>query len=77
MTEGIIAHFRTMAIHSMPGWFRPIAEYQPFTPAIETARGLLLGSGIGADGWLAVAWCPGLAVLGYLWSAAKFDRDAG
>ncbi|KAB2589532.1 ABC transporter permease [Streptomyces arboris] len=63
-------------VGSMPGWFRPIAEYQPFTPAIETLRGLLLGSEIGAYGWLAVAWCLGLAVLGYFWSAAKFDRDA-
>ncbi|MGW6100845.1 ABC transporter permease, partial [Streptomyces sp. NPDC055157] len=24
---------------TMPGWFQPIAEYQPFTPAIETLRG--------------------------------------
>ncbi|PVC82039.1 ABC transporter permease [Streptomyces sp. CS090A] len=63
-------------VGSMPGWFRPIAEYQPFTPAIETLRGLLLGSEIGADGWLAVAWCLGLAVLGYFWAAAKFDGDA-
>ena len=31
-------------VDSMPGWFQPIAEYQPFTPAIETLRGLLLGS---------------------------------
>ncbi len=30
-------------IDAMPGWFQPIAEYQPFTPAIETLRGLLLG----------------------------------
>ncbi|WP_257132720.1 ABC transporter permease [Streptomyces sp. rh195] len=28
-------------VETMPGWFRPIAEYQPFTPAIETLRGLL------------------------------------
>ncbi|MEU0359549.1 ABC transporter permease [Streptomyces cyaneofuscatus] len=63
-------------VGSMPGWFRPIAEYQPFTPAIETLRGLLLGSEIGTDGWLAVAWCVGLAVLGYFWAAAKFDGDA-
>ncbi|MGW5043307.1 ABC transporter permease, partial [Streptomyces parvulus] len=28
-------------IDAMPGWFQPIAEYQPFTPAIETLRGLL------------------------------------
>ncbi|NEE08964.1 ABC transporter permease, partial [Streptomyces sp. SID7499] len=26
-------------VETMPGWFRPIAEYQPFTPAIETLRG--------------------------------------
>ncbi|MEE1943299.1 ABC transporter permease [Streptomyces sp. TRM 70361] len=60
---------------TMPGWFRPVAEYQPFTPAIETLRGLLLGTGIGHNGWLAVAWCLGLAVLGHLWSASLFRRD--
>ncbi|MEU2272329.1 ABC transporter permease [Streptomyces olindensis] len=62
-------------VDTMPGWFRPIAEYQPFTPAIETLRGLLLGTGIGHNGWLAVAWCVGLAVLGYLWSTSKFNSD--
>ncbi|MGY3337970.1 ABC-2 type transport system permease protein [Streptomyces filamentosus] len=62
-------------IDSMPGWFRPIAEYQPFTPAIETLRGLLLGTEIGHNGWLAVAWCAGLAVLGYFWSNKTFNKD--
>ncbi|MGW1529748.1 ABC transporter permease [Streptomyces sp. NPDC001588] len=62
-------------IDAMPGWFQPIAEYQPFTPAIETLRGLLLGSGIGNNGWLAVAWCLGLPVLGYFWSTSKFNDD--
>jgi len=62
-------------VDAMPGWFQPVAEYQPFTPAIETLRGLLLGSGIGHNGWLAVGWCLGLAVLGYFWSAAKFNQD--
>ncbi|MER7807696.1 ABC transporter permease [Streptomyces sp900116325] len=62
-------------IDAMPGWFQPIAEYQPFTPAIETLRGLLLGTEIGHNGWLAVAWCLGLAVLGYFWSASKFNLD--
>ncbi|MGW2045046.1 ABC transporter permease [Streptomyces sp. NPDC001858] len=60
---------------TMPGWFRPIAEYQPFTPAIETLRGLLLGTEIGHNGWLAVAWSLGLAVLGYFWSASTYNRD--
>ena len=60
---------------SMPGWFQPIAEYQPFTPAIETLRGLLLDSKIGHNGWLAVVWCLGLAVLGYFWSTSKFNHN--
>ncbi|MEU1195582.1 ABC transporter permease [Streptomyces sp. NPDC005813] len=62
-------------VDAMPGWFQPIAEYQPFTPAIETLRGLLLGTGIGHDGWLAVGWCLALCALGYFWSKSVFDRD--
>ncbi|MGC5535566.1 ABC transporter permease, partial [Streptomyces sp. SR-10] len=62
-------------VETMPGWFRPIAEYQPFTPAIETLRGLLLGTEIGHNGWLAVAWCLALTALGYLWSRSLFDRE--
>ncbi|MCX5443764.1 MULTISPECIES: ABC transporter permease [unclassified Streptomyces] len=60
---------------TMPGWFQPIAEYQPFTPAIETLRGLLLGSEIGNNGWLTIAWSLGLTILGYYWSKAKFNDD--
>ncbi|MDF4250575.1 MULTISPECIES: ABC transporter permease [unclassified Streptomyces] len=62
-------------IDSMPGWFQPIAEYQPFTPAIETLRGLLLGTEIGHNGWLALAWCLVLGALGYRWSTSAFRRD--
>ncbi|WP_432016637.1 ABC transporter permease [Streptomyces hydrogenans] len=60
---------------TMPGWFRSIAEYQPFTPAIETLRGLLLGTEIGHNGWLALAWCVALIALGYRWSTTQFNRD--
>ncbi|MGQ4422465.1 ABC transporter permease [Streptomyces violaceoruber] len=62
-------------IDSMPGWFQPIAEYQPFTPAIETLRGLLLGTGIGHNGWLALGWCLALTALGYVWATTKFNSD--
>ncbi|MER6203798.1 ABC transporter permease [Streptomyces sp. NPDC001586] len=60
---------------TMPGWFQPIAEYQPFTPAIETLRGLLLGTEIGNNGWIAIGWCVALIALGYRWSMARFNRD--
>ncbi|WP_030899927.1 ABC transporter permease [Streptomyces sp. NRRL F-5126] len=59
---------------TMPGWFRPIAEYQPFTPAIETLRGLLLGTAIGDNWWIALAWCLALCTLGHYWSKSVFDR---
>ncbi|MEE1770196.1 ABC transporter permease [Streptomyces sp. JV185] len=62
-------------VDAMPGWFQPIAEYQPFTPAIETLRGLLLGSEIGNNGWIAIGWCLALSALGYYWSKAIFNRD--
>ena len=62
-------------IDAMPGWIQPIAEYQPFTPAIETLRGLLLGTAIGDNWWIALAWCLALAVLGYRWSTASFHRE--
>ncbi|MEU6328415.1 ABC transporter permease [Streptomyces sp. NPDC047049] len=62
-------------VDAMPGWFQPIATYQPFTPAIETLRGLLLGSEIGDNWWITIVWCLGLAALGYGWSTALFHRD--
>ncbi|MFC8871584.1 ABC transporter permease [Streptomyces sp. NPDC057148] len=62
-------------VDSMPGWFQPIAEYQPFTPAIETLRGLLLGTEIGHNGWLALVWSVALTALGYFWATAKFNND--
>ncbi|MFE9178148.1 ABC transporter permease [Streptomyces sp. NPDC007126] len=63
-------------VDAMPGWFQPIAEYQPFTPAIETLRGLLLGTGIGHNGWLALGWCLALTALGYVWAKSVFNRGA-
>jgi ABC-2 type transport system permease protein len=62
---------------SMSPGLRQFAEYQPFTPIIETLRGLLLGTHVGS-GWIqAVAWCVGLSVVGYVFSRRLFDRHAG
>ena len=60
---------------SMPAGLRWFAEYQPFTPIIETLRGLLMGSPIGNSAVLAIAWCAGIALVGYLWAKALFKRD--
>ncbi len=62
---------------SMPVGVRWFAEYQPFTPVIDTLRGLLLGTPIGNSAVLAVAWCAGLTLVGYLWARAVYTRDPG
>ncbi|WP_410624883.1 ABC transporter permease [Amycolatopsis sp. cmx-8-4] len=58
-----------------PG-LRQFAEYQPFTPIIETLRGLLNGAPTAADVIPALAWCAGIAVVGYLWARATFKKRA-
>jgi ABC-2 type transport system permease protein len=59
---------------SMPAGLRWFAEYQPFTPIIDTLRGLLTGGAVGSSAVLAVAWCAALALVGYLWGRARYDR---
>jgi ABC-2 type transport system permease protein len=60
----------------MPGGVRWFAQYQPFTPVIDTLPGLLLGTPIsGNSAVLAVAWCAVLNLVGYLWARAVYNRD--
>jgi len=59
---------------SMSAGLRWFAEYQPFTPMIETLRGLLLGTGIGDQALIAAAWCAGLALAGYLGAKVVYNR---
>ncbi|MDQ6836780.1 MAG: ABC transporter permease, partial [Actinomycetota bacterium] len=61
---------------SMPAGVRWFAEYQPFTPLITTLRGLLLGGPIANSAIMAVAWCAGIALVGFLWARVAFDRGA-
>jgi ABC-2 type transport system permease protein len=60
---------------SMPTWLRWFAEYQPFTPIMETVRGLLVGTAIGNSALLAVAWCAAIALVGYVWAKRLYNRD--
>ncbi|MEV6910846.1 ABC transporter permease [Amycolatopsis sp. NPDC051071] len=60
---------------SMPAWLRWFADYQPFTPIIETIRGLLLGTPIGGSGPIALGWCVLLALVGYGWSKSLFAKE--
>ena len=61
---------------TMPAGLRTFAEYQPFTPIIETLRGLLLGSGIGTSGIVALAWCAAISLLSYGWARRRYNQPA-
>jgi ABC-2 type transport system permease protein len=60
---------------SMPVGLRWFADYQPFTPVIETLRGLLLGTAIGNSAIVAIAWCAAITLVGYLWAKKLYNRD--
>lgn len=61
--------------HTMPsalGWF---ARNQPFTPIIETMRGLWMGqtstgATVGHEAWIAISYCTGMFVIS--WAAASW-----
>jgi ABC-2 type transport system permease protein len=59
---------------SMPTALRLFAEYQPFTPFIETLRDLLMGTPIGSSAVVTIAWSVGIAFVGYLWARVAYDR---
>jgi ABC-2 type transport system permease protein len=59
---------------SMPDGLSWIADNQPFTPVIETLRGLLLGTPIGDRGLFAVGWCLAISLVGYLWARRLYER---
>jgi ABC-2 type transport system permease protein len=61
---------------TMAAGVRQFAEYQPFTPIIETLRGLLTGEPSASKAITAIAWCAGIALVGYLWSLATFTKRA-
>lgn len=59
---------------SMPAAVRWFADNQPFTPMIETVRGLLTGTPIGSDGIVSLVWCVVIAGASVLWARSSYDR---
>jgi ABC-2 type transport system permease protein len=54
--------------HTMPAVLRDFARYQPFTPIIETMRGLWMGrtstgASVGHEAWLSIAYCVGILLV--------------
>lgn len=61
-------------IDTMPSWIQGFATHQPITPLIETLRGLLLGTPVDSNGWIAVAWCIGILLGSIALSTIFFQR---
>jgi ABC-2 type transport system permease protein len=59
---------------SMPGAIRWFADYQPFTPMIDTLRAWMSGADAGSDAWLAVGWSVLIAFLCYFWARGLYTR---
>lgn len=58
----------------MPGPVRWFAEHQPVTPIVDTIRSLFAQQPVGADGWIAVAWCVGLLVVAQALAMRTYRR---
>lgn len=62
---------------------RPIAANQPFTPVIETMRGLWMGrtstgATVGHEAWLAAVYCAAILVIAVAAASWLFrHRTAG
>ena len=58
----------------MPGPVRVFAENQPVTSIVNAIRDLFAQQPVGADIWVALAWCVGLLVVAYALAMATYHR---
>ena len=59
---------------TMPGPLRAFAEYQPVTSIVNAIRDLLTQQPVGADIWVALAWCVGLLIVAYAVAMVIYRR---
>lgn len=59
---------------SMPGAVRWFAENQPVTSIVDAIRSLFAQQPVGADIWIALAWCVGILVVAYVFAMLSYRR---
>ena len=59
---------------SMPGPVRAFAENQPVTSIVNAIRDLFAQQPVGADIWVALAWCVGILVVAYTFAMVTYRR---
>jgi ABC-2 type transport system permease protein len=63
-------------VETMPVALQVVAAHQPYTPLIDSLRGLLLGTPVDSSGWLAGLWFGAIAIAGFAWSVHLFNRES-
>jgi ABC-2 type transport system permease protein len=59
---------------SMPGPVRVFAENQPVTSIVNTIRALFDQQPVGGEIWIALAWCVGIVLIGYVLAMVAYRR---
>ncbi len=59
---------------TMPGPVRWFAENQPVTSIVSSIQNLFAQQPVGNDIWIALAWCVGILVVGYVLAIAAYRR---
>lgn len=59
---------------TMPGPVRWFAENQPVTSIVDSIRALLAQEPVGAELWIALAWCVGILVAGFAGAMVIYRR---
>jgi ABC-2 type transport system permease protein len=59
---------------TMPGPVRWFAENQPVTSIVNAIRNLLTSQPVGSGIWVALAWCVGILVVGYVVAMITYRR---
>jgi len=62
---------------SMPGPVRWFAENQPVTSIVNTIRALLAEQPVGAEIWIALAWCVGILLVALVVATVVYRRRIG
>lgn len=61
---------------TMPAVVRAFAENQPVTSIVDAVRSLLTSAPVGAELWMALAWCIGLTIVAYFFATRAYRRIA-
>jgi ABC-2 type transport system permease protein len=66
-------------VRTMPRVLRGFAEHQPFSPIIETMRGLWMGhtssgASVGHEAWISLAYCCGILAVSVASASWLFQR---